>query len=102
MLDRWRDDRLARLDDRAFCRRVSLAGWELAAAAAEENRPLAVRVNPQGLPRTAARALRLFAAGAAIPLGAADPGQPSCEATAQSQPGGRALVTLRRLPAAQA
>lgn len=58
--DFWRDLRLSRLPDRAFCRRVSLAGWDAVATARDQRRGLLIAVVPHGLPRTAARALRLF------------------------------------------
>ncbi len=60
--DTWHDRRLTRLPDRAFCRSVTLEGWEHVAAAAEERRGLLIAVDGNGLPRTAIRALRLFAA----------------------------------------
>lgn len=57
----WLDGRLARLDDRSFCRRVSLEGWHHVAAADDEGRRLLFLVRGEGLPRTAERALRQFA-----------------------------------------
>lgn len=60
-LDFWRDRRLAGLPDRAFCRQVSLEGWEHVAAARDEGRGILIAVREGGLPRTAERALRLFA-----------------------------------------
>jgi hypothetical protein len=105
----WRDWRLARLDDRAFCRRVSLDGWQHVAEAADGGRRLLILVRGDGLPRTAERALRLFAraqpaetAGAVtyLPAGAAAPPPgdyqllvASAEATASG-----ALVLLRAAP----
>lgn len=65
-LDAWRDRRLRSLPDRAFCRRVSLAGWENVAHAIETRRGLLITLLRGGLPGTAERALVLFAS--AIPL----------------------------------
>lgn len=61
----WRDRRLAALPDRQFCRRVSLDGWPVIATASAGRQGLLIAVGGE-LPRTAERALRLFAA--ALPL----------------------------------
>ncbi len=57
----WRDRQLSKLPDRAFCRRVQLEGWELIAQAADSGAGLLIALDASTLPRTAARALRLFA-----------------------------------------
>jgi hypothetical protein len=89
--DAWRDRRLAALPDREFCRRVSLEGWSAIAEAAQAGTSLRIAVGGS-LPRTAARALRLFAAGLACEL-AGD----AADVEAQGERKGRgARVTIRR------
>ncbi len=82
--DFWRDQRLSRLAERAFCRRVSLEGWDAVATARDQRRGLLIAVLPHGLPRTAARALRLFAQ--AQPIAGLTP-----EAVAKALAGGGVL-----------
>lgn len=111
--DGWRDRRLSRLPDRAFCRRVSLEGWEHLAAAREAGRGLLIAVRG-GLPRTAERALRLFAlarpaadlapaalaealAAGAVLFAAAGSPAADLEAAAEALAGG-ARLTIRRAP----
>lgn len=106
----WLDGRLARLEDRSFCRRVSLEGWHHVAAAGDEGRRLLFLVRGEGLPRTAERALRQFAraqpaeaAGAVSYLPAGVPPPPGdyalLEVSAVATAGG-ARVTVRPRPQA--